>query len=106
MYRCSSSLGNCIRVSAYNVNPNNCLCVDSKRIGQDLKVLATFIPNNIFLGVSANIINKHLKVQCSVVCTVNTSRFIIVEPQYLWLTPENYFTDDIDVISNTIWDVI
>ena len=32
-------------------------------------------------------------------------KYLNVEPQYLWLTESNNFTDDVDILSNVVWNV-
>ena len=32
-------------------------------------------------------------------------KYLTVEPQYLWLTESNNFTDDVDILSNVVWNV-
>lgn len=102
MYGYNDNLNGCLQISSKGLG--GCLDVSVGRIGDGINAIAERIGEGI--GFSVMRIGGGLSVACSIVCNVNTSNYVRVEPQYLWLTPANDFTDDVDVISNVVWDVI
>ena len=34
---------------------------------------------------------------------VTEKKFLEIQPEYIWLTPQNHFTDDVQVMSNVNW---
>lgn len=41
-----------------------------------------------------------------IICTIPVvTLFLEIEPSYLWLTEYNDYTDDVDVMSNVVWNV-
>lgn len=69
-----------------------CLNVHTKRIGEGLKV-------------SSSRIGSGLKVSCGLVCSVNESNILKVEPKYIFLMEANNYTEEVCVISNVEWKV-
>lgn len=60
------------------------------------------------VNASISEIGTRLKASCSIVCDVNTHNtgyFLIVEPQFIWLTEANGFEADFEVKSNTNWRI-
>lgn len=49
-----------------------------------------------------------IDIKCSLVCTLNKSSapHIIIEDEFLWLDSENDFIQEVDVLSNTEWDIM
>lgn len=78
MHGCSNHVG-CLSVSAY-------------RVGQGIVV-------------GANRIGKGLLVNCSIICTVNKSAYLYVDPNVLWLTPEMLSDAKFDITSNVNWNI-
>lgn len=49
-------------------------------------------------------IGEKLKVRCGLVCSVSdTHKYLEVEPDIIWLIPENGFSQDVVVYSNVEW---
>lgn len=47
-----------------------------------------------------------LDIVCGLVCdTIQKDKIIKVNPEYIFLTPSNNFTEDVFVISNVVWFV-
>lgn len=89
MHRCSNHI--------------SCLSVSCKRIGKDLDVIAWRI--GLIPDVRCHQINKGLQVTCSLVCTVNRDAYLMVEPDYVWLTPD-MIGREFDIISNVNWNIV
>lgn len=45
-------------------------------------------------------------VSSSLVCLVSHDKYIRVAPNIIWLTPANLNSDDVNVRSNTDWNVV
>lgn len=46
-----------------------------------------------------------MTVTCGLVCSVNKTRYLNVEPKAIFLMPGNNFTDSVLVVSNVDWKV-
>lgn len=47
-----------------------------------------------------------LDIVCGLVCdTIQKDKIVKVNPEYIFLTPSNNFTEDVFVISNVVWNV-
>ena len=43
--------------------------------------------------------------RCGLVCSLEAVHYLRVEPQYIWLLPENDFSEDVAVYSDVSWTV-
>lgn len=87
MYGCGRHI-ECISITVYEVGaiPKTSVeCLDSPII------------------VSVKPINDKIKVSCSVICSINMTPFVVVNPTYIWLTPEMLASGEFDITSNTNW---
>lgn len=85
-----------------NNQSKGCLLVTASRIGEGINAIAERIGNGII--PYATRIGEGLKVTCGLVCTVNESiKILEVQPDVIWLTPENGWSADINIISNVEW---
>lgn len=66
-----------------------------------LKVLDTTYHSTI----KVRNVEKKMRVKCGLVCTLNTIKHLNIEPDVLWLMPENNFYGDVVVYSNVEWKV-
>lgn len=57
------------------------------------------------LDVSARRKGKGLKVSCGLLCSVNTTRILKVEPKHIFLMEANGYTEEVCVISNVEWHI-
>lgn len=89
MYGCDRHIG-CISVTAYE-------------IGTTPKISVECLDTPIFVSVKP--INDKIKVSCSVICSINMTPFVMVNPTYIWLTPEMLASADFDITSNTSWTI-
>lgn len=110
MYRCNDNIKGCLSVSAYKVGGNLCVIADknysdvriiANRISNTFKVEAT--PINKELNLSVRPIGKKIIVTCSLVCTINKSAYLNVNPDYVWLTSEMLSSSEFEIISNVDW---
>lgn len=55
-----------------------------------------------------NVIVKadEMKVSIGVVCDVGKQAYLKVDPEYIWLMPSNNFEDNVDVLSNVVWQAV
>lgn len=52
--------------------------------------------------------SRNFKANCSLVCKtawVGDTKYIIVEPEYLWLANSNMFEGNVVIVSNTDWEI-
>lgn len=49
--------------------------------------------------------DKDLELRCSLVCTTSSEFYLIVPMETVWLTPDNDFSEDVEVIANVIWTI-
>lgn len=113
MYRCSDNIKGCLSVSAYkiggslyvvaNKNYSNVKVIANK-IGDTFKVEA--YPINKELNLSVRHISNKIIVTCSLICTINKSAYLNVNPDYVWLTPDILSSGEFDIISNVNWNIV
>lgn len=91
MYRCSDNIKGCLSVSANRID---------KRINVDASIL------NEGLNVAVKPIGKKVIVTCSLICTINKTPYLNVNPDYVWLTPDMLSSGEFDIISNVNWNIV
>ena len=89
MYGCSNHVG--------------CLSVSTSRIGKGIKANVTLLNEGLYVSTSR--IGKGLIVDCSIVCTINKTDYLYVDPTILWLTPDMLANADFNITSNTSWTI-
>lgn len=47
-----------------------------------------------------------MKVSIGVVCDVGQEKYVKVTPKHIWLTPDNDYMADVDIMSNTVWTIV
>ena len=113
MYRGCNNLKGCLSVSAYKIGGN--LYVVANKNYSDVKVIANKIgdtfkveayPINKELNLSVRPIGKKVIVACSLICTINKSAYLNVDPDYVWLTPDMLSSGEFDIISNVNWNIV
>lgn len=48
---------------------------------------------------------KPVEFRCGLVCTLGDAFYLNVEPELIWLLPENDFSEDVVVYSNVRWTI-
>lgn len=113
MYKCDHNLNSCLSVSAYRIgggieisSSNSCKEIDvtARRIGDILNVSSSVVGSNI--EVAAKPTGHNLVVTCSLICTINKSLYLNVNPDYVWLTPDMLSSGEFDIISNVDWNIV
>lgn len=113
MYGCGDNIKGCLSVSAYKVGGNPYVIANknysdvkviANKIGDTFKVEAN--PRNKELNLSVRPIGKKVIVACSLVCTINKSAYLNVNPDYVWLTPDMLSSGEFDIISNVDWNIV
>lgn len=79
----------------------DCVSVTAYEIGAIPKTSVGCLDTPIFVSVKP--INDKIKVSCSVICSINMTPFVVVNPTYIWLTPEMLASGEFDITSNTDW---
>lgn len=91
MYGCSDNLKGCLSVSANRID---------KRINVNANIL------NEELKVIVKPIRRRIIVTCSLICSVNKTSYLNVNPDYVWLTPDMLSSGEFDIISNVSWNIV
>lgn len=113
MYRCDHNLNSCLSVSAYRIGRgievssfNSCKEIDiiARRLGDILNVSSSVIGSNV--EVAAKPIRYTLVVTCSLICAINKTAYLNVNPDYVWLTPDMLSSGEFDIISNVNWSIV
>lgn len=75
----------------------------TEREGRAMEVEAARASSMLSFGSER--IGTPLEFRCGLVCTVGQARYLKVEPQTVWLLPENAFSADVVVYSNVTWRI-
>lgn len=78
-----------------------CLQISAHRVGESLKMTASRYGEA--LQITAQRTGERLKMTASLVCNVSDEFRLEVSPDTIWLTSENLFSGDFDIISNVKW---
>lgn len=49
--------------------------------------------------------SKPVEFRCGLVCSVSDAFYLNVEPEFIWLLPENDFSEDVVIYSNVTWTI-
>ena len=58
------------------------------------------------IEISAKRIDSKISISCSLICTINKSAYLHVNPNYVWLTPDMLSSGEFDIISNVNWNIV
>ena len=61
---------------------------------------------NVSAKVKVSASATGMKVSIGVVCDVGKQAYLKVDPEYIWLMPSNNFEDNVDVLSNVVWQAV
>lgn len=78
-----------------------CLQISAHRVGESLKMTASRYGDA--LQISAQRTGERLMITASLVCNVSEVSRLEVSPSTIWLTPENLYSGDFDIVSNVNW---
>lgn len=78
--------------------------VSAYRLGSRIKVSASNLNDNIKISVRP--IGKKIIVTCSLICAINKTPYLNVNPDYVWLTPDMLSSGEFDIISNVNWNIV
>lgn len=113
MYGCGNNIKGCLSVSALRIggglsvsasNPTEGMSVAANRIGGRIILSASVL--NEGLKVSVKPIGSKVIVACSLICTINKTPYLNVNPDYVWLTPDMLSSGEFDIISNVNWNIV
>lgn len=112
MYRCNDYIS-CLSISAYKINEN--IEIEAFKANSDIDTFAKKVSNspNVITSIidsrpviSCKPLGKRIIVTCSLVCTINKSAYLNVNPDYVWLTPDMLSSGEFDIISNVSWNIV
>lgn len=67
-----------------------------------LKVLSSRLDE---MEYSTSRADEQMIFTCGLVCSTSEAFFLNVEPEYIWLLPENDFSEDVVVYANVSWTI-
>ncbi|MEE1071129.1 MAG: hypothetical protein U0L26_01860 [Cellulosilyticum sp.] len=84
---------------------NSCKEIDiiARKLEDILNVSSSVVGSNV--EVTAKPIGHNLVVTCSLICTINKTPYLKVNPDYVWLTPDMLSSGEFDIISNVNWTI-
>lgn len=102
---------------------NSCINISASRIGQGIAVRASRKGNGVNIAtsrlgegivihaervgkdmsVNARRIGSGINIRCGLICTVGEAAYLKVEPESIWLLPDNGFEAEVVVYSNVTW---
>ena len=85
------------------MNTNSCIDIELRRIGSPISVSAQRYGD--IPALTASRLGKPLEFRCGLVCTIDQTRYLRVEPEMVWLLPDNGFSQDVVVYSNVFWTI-
>lgn len=85
-------------------NIKGCLSVAANRVGRRICIYASVLDKGV--KVSVKPVGKNIIVTCSLICTINKSAYLNVNPDYVWLTPDMLSSGEFDIISNVNWNIV
>lgn len=94
-------VGESLRAGGHKVGES--LMASAERYGEGLAVFGSRLGAGLM--AMAQRLGEGLRVSASVVCDAGYPT-ITIEPDYIWLTPSNAFTADVEVITMTEWEVV
>lgn len=81
-----------------------CLSANISLISEELSTLVTQPIESLESTIYR--MGNGLDIVCGLVCdTIQKDKIVKVNPEYIFLTPSNNFTEDVFVISNVVWNV-
>lgn len=87
-----------------NDNIKGCLNISVHRIDDKIKVSVNNLNEDIKIFVKP--IRKKIIITCSLICTINKTPCLKVNPDYVWLTPDMLSSGEFDIISNVNWNIV
>ena len=103
-------LSSCLEISSFRIDEpltiasaraDNFLVLKTNRIDEPLTIASARADN--FLVLRAHRIDEPLVTESQIVCGVASGYYLKIEPDVIWLNPENNFNVDVLVKSNTDW---
>lgn len=91
MYRCSDNLKGYLNISVHRIDDK--IKVSANNLNEDIKIFVKPIRNKVI-------------VTCSLICTINRTPYLNVNPDYVWLTPDMLSSGEFDIISNINWNIV
>lgn len=71
-----------------------CFTLITKRLNDDI-------------SIKSDLSTPKINVNTTLICSLNIQKqYIRIEPEYLWLTEDNNFSDIVNVFSDIQWNVI
>lgn len=80
------------------------MSIDADRIGGSINLSANIF--NESLNILVKPIDKRVIVTCSLICTINKTPYLNVNPDYVWLTSDMLASGEFDIITNVNWNIV
>lgn len=98
----ASRIGNGISCDAFRIGEG--IHVNANKIGKSIQCEAEIL--NKKLNISVSRLGERLNVSTHLICTINKSAYLNVNPDYVWLTPDMLSSGEFDIISNVNWNIV
>lgn len=107
-------MNSCIDISVSRVSPaisidalkriNPAISIDaSKRINPAISIDASKRINPAISIDASKRIDNPIEIRCGLVCSIASDFYLEVQPESIWLIPDNGFSQDVVVYANVSW---
>ena len=79
-----------------------CIELTIAKVGETMSAMASRLDELVFEAMRSD---EQMAFTCGLVCSANDVYFLNVEPEFIWLLPENDFSEDVAVYSNVAWTI-
>ena len=82
---------------------SSCIDIEIRRVGPEFEFSAERKGNSFSFGTKR--VGQEFDFKCGLVCSVGSEFYLRVPQEYIWLLPENDFSEDVVVYSNVTWTI-
>ena len=93
-------MSTCLKTKASSYS--GCIIADVTWVKSNIDVTVESDTNN--LKPVIKFLNNPLRVTCSLVCSANKEQYLIVDPTFVWITPET-LSGEFNIYSNIFWKI-
>lgn len=93
-------MGACLKTKASG--HSGCIVTNVTLVKTDMRVTVEKDTNN--LKPTIKFLNNLLHITCSLVCSANKNQYLMVDPTFVWITPET-LSGEFNIYSNVFWKI-
>ena len=79
-----------------------CIELTISRVGEAMSSMTARLGE---VDYSTSRADEQMIFTCGLVCSTSEAFYLNVEPEYIWLLPENDFSEDVVIYSNVSWTI-